>query len=81
MPFSIRTRLIQSGAIVAAALLAASAAAPLQAATGQAAQHGAQRAEPARRICVRVELPATRVPRRICRTEAEWARSGGVPTD
>jgi hypothetical protein len=32
-----------------------------------------------RMICVRFELTASRVQRRICRTEAEWRARGEVP--
>lgn len=83
MTFSARARIVQAGAVAAAALLAAGAAAPLQAATAdqQAAQQQSQNANSERRICVRTEMPSTRVARRICRTRAEWEALGGVPAN
>lgn len=80
MIFFARTRIVQAGAVAAAALLAA-AAAPLQAATADqlAAQQRSPNANSERRICAMVELTGSRVVRRICRTQAEWDRAGGVP--
>lgn len=33
----------------------------------------------AREICIRVEMSGTRMPRRVCKTPAEWEAEGGVP--
>lgn len=81
MTFSVRGRIVQAGAVAAAALLAAAAAAPLQALTldQQSAQQQGQSASSERRICAMVELTGSRLVRRICRTQAEWDRAGGVP--
>ncbi len=38
----------------------------------------AQRAS-GQRICVRETLTSSRMPRTICKTEAEWRAEGGVP--
>ena len=92
---SIRGRLFQAGAAVSALLLAS--AAPVQAApsdssaTNSAAQRNAGTAAPrpaARnnrpvRICVYAEpVTGSRLSGRpICRTQAEWDREGGIPTD
>jgi hypothetical protein len=75
-------RIVQGGAIAVAALLAASVSAPLQAAAvGQ--QSAEQQASPSagsdRRICVMVDLPSSRMTRRVCRTRSEWEAQGGVP--
>ncbi len=80
MTFSARARIVQAGAVAAAALLAA-AAAPLQAATAgqQTARQQSQNANPERRICAKVEITGSRVARRVCRTRAEWEVLGGVP--
>jgi hypothetical protein len=85
---SIRGRLCQT-AIAAAAALTVSLAAPVQAnptdSTTANASNTAQQRTPAaqreRRICVEAENTGTRVPRRICRTRAEWEREGGVPSN
>jgi len=37
-------------------------------------------ADPDRMICVRTQLTGSRLMRRICRTAAEWAEDGEVPT-
>lgn len=83
MAFSTRAPIAQLGVIAAAALLAAGAAAPLRAeATVQQARSSASAdANADRRICVRMELPNSRLPRRVCRTQAEWDRLGGLPTE
>jgi hypothetical protein len=40
----------------------------------------AERATP-RRICVRMEMSGTRISREVCRTQAEWDRTGGLPDE
>ncbi len=76
-----RARIVQAGAVAAAALLAATAAAPLQAASAdqRPAAEAPASANSERRICAMVDLPSSRMPRRVCRTQAEWNRAGGVP--
>ena len=75
-------RIVQTGAIAAAALLAASAAAPSQAATSdQQTRSSTQGANAERRICAMVELSSSRMPRRVCRTRAEWEAAGGLPAN
>ena len=89
MSFFDRARLVQTGVALAAALLVAGAATPLQAAavpgtantsaqTSEPRQNNAQ-ASSERRICVRMALSNTRIERRVCKTQAEWDREGGVP--
>jgi hypothetical protein len=74
-------RIVQAGAIAAAALLAASVSAPSQAAPAdqQANARPSQSASAERRICAMVELSSSRMPRRVCRTRAEWDAAGGLP--
>lgn len=78
-----RSRLVQAGAAVAATLLVAGTAAPLHASDVPAAgatTQAKQTADSERRVCVRMEMPNTRLPRRVCKTAAEWEREGGVPS-
>lgn len=81
-----RGRLLQVGTVAAATLIAVTGA-PLQAAasdsrTGNDSSQASARvsAPTERRICARVELTATRIARRVCRTQAEWDRDGGIPS-
>jgi hypothetical protein len=68
--------------IALAGSLAPAQAAPAAARTGAAVQGQNQSAASAeRRICVTADMTGTRVPRRICRTAAEWRRDGGIPTN
>lgn len=71
----------QAGAAIAAALLAAGAAAPAQASDNVAKQSAKKEAQKEPRICVRADMTGTRVVRTICRTAAEWERSGGLVND
>jgi hypothetical protein len=70
--------------LAAASFALAAATAPVQAAPAARAsaniQGQNQSADAGRKICVRMEMPNSRLPRKICRTQAEWDRSGGVPT-
>ena len=76
---------VTAAALIGASLSTPVLAQPQYAVSGNAASQ--QQAAPARsnansserQICVRMELTGTRVARRICRTAAEWERSGGVP--
>lgn len=83
-------RFVQAGTAAVVALFISATGAPLRAApvtsgastttnaSGQA--RGNASAAPAeRRICARVELSGTRISRRVCRTQAEWNREGGLP--
>ena len=78
---NIRTRFL---AIAAASLMLAGTTAPAQAAPAQRAgatiQGQNQSASTDRKICIRMEMPNTRLPRKVCRTQSEWDRAGGVPT-
>jgi hypothetical protein len=78
---NIRTRFL---AIAAASLMLAGTTAPVQAApaqrAGAAIQGQNQSASADRKICVRMEMPNTRLPRKVCRTQSEWDRAGGLPT-
>lgn len=76
MTFNARAHFVRAGAVVAAAILAAGVAAPLHAQQQQTSSNASER-----RICVRMELTGTRVVRQVCRTQAEWDRAGGIPTD
>jgi hypothetical protein len=72
--------------VAAASLALAGSIAPAQAAqaasrAGATVQGQNQAASSERRICVRSEMPNTRISRRICRTQAEWDLAGGVPTN
>jgi hypothetical protein len=84
---TIRGRLLQTGAVAAAALMM-TVAAPVQAAPGETttANASGNTPQPARtstrsdrRVCVEVPISASRIARRVCRTQAEWDREGGVP--
>lgn len=79
---------IRGIATVATALIVAGTALPAAAQTQnnvvsqeRAATGGtsASAARSERRICVRAEMPASRVARNVCKTQAEWNREGGVP--
>lgn len=75
---------------VAAGVALAGSLAPAQAApasaTATASRTGANvqgqnhSADPGRRLCFRAEMPNSRIKPRLCRTEAEWDRSGWVLT-
>ncbi len=74
-----RNFLITAGAALCCAAALPAAAAPASGETQE--QAGArtdqptqqQRArDPNRRICVAVRMSETRIPRRVCRTQAEW---------
>ncbi len=70
--------------IAAATVALAGSLAPVQAAptTGRAGanvQGQNQSADASRKVCATVELTGSRLARRVCRTPAEWERSGGVP--
>lgn len=73
--------------VAAAALLVVGAGAPVLAAPSDAAastqsataEHSASSDRAERRICANVPLSNTRISRRVCRTQAEWNRDGGVP--
>lgn len=63
----------------------ATAAAPGSTAqsTAQASRDGSgsQQAHKDREICIRMALSGTRMPKKVCRTAAEWEADGGVPTN
>jgi hypothetical protein len=79
-------------ALIAAAAVCAGLSAPAMAqrSNTHAAQLEPSTASPApraerqadqREICVRAEFSNSRVPRRICKTAAEWEAAGGIPGD
>ena len=79
-------RLIQS--IAAAGLIAAFSAPTLaqgptqnSASPEASAPQAGRSASRERRICVYQEMTGSRLPRKICQTQREWDREGGVPTD
>jgi hypothetical protein len=90
MLHSIRGRFLQAGAVAAASFLAFTAA-PVQATpsssstSANAAATVQQRTRTTeqsdRRVCVRVSLSSSRLARRVCKTQAEWDREGGVPVN
>lgn len=84
-----RAHLIRFGSTLAAGLLLASGALPAQAAdrTGTAAATrtvetagvATQRAaSPDQMICTQVDVPFSRISRRVCRTRASWSRSDDI---
>ena len=89
MPTSARFRVARTSILVASAAIilgfslpAAAArtdtrAANPQSATTQTPQSAAS--DPDRMICVRAQLTGSRLNRRICRTERQWAEDGEVP--
>ena len=73
-----------AAAMIAAAVLVASATAPAYAAvdpTADAPKSAAvAKPEKSQKICVADTLTGTRMPKKICRTRAEWiARTGSDP--
>ena len=75
---------------IATAVLAVALAAPASAATPTPMQRSdsapsASRTNDAeardRRICVRLQIVGTRIPKRVCRTQWQWEQEGGVPTE
>ena len=76
-----RTRFITIAAatIALAGSLAPAQAAPTAARAGANVQGQNQSADANRKVCATVELTGSRLVRRVCRTPAEWQRSGGIP--
>jgi hypothetical protein len=88
----IRPSLNRSAALAGAAVLLAGLGLPVHAqdtpsqsngvataATGsEAGQRSARRARN-RMICIRGDVTESRIPRQVCRTEAEWRATGEVP--
>jgi len=69
-------------ALAAIALPASAQAAPSSQARQQQTADGRDRDEAAeRQICMNVQLSNSRIARRVCRTEREWARSGELGSD
>lgn len=75
----IRLISIAAASIALAGSLAPAQAAPPASRTGANVQGQNQSADQNRRICADVELTGTRMTRRVCRTAAEWERTGGLP--
>jgi hypothetical protein len=72
---------VAAGSLLVA--LATPAAAQSQAAGNSAseAENSGQTTAPRRRICVLQQFTGSRLPRKICKTQQEWDREGGLVQD
>jgi hypothetical protein len=75
----IRFITIAAATVALAGSLAPAQAAPNTGRAGANVQGQNQSADAARKVCATLELTGTRLARRVCRTPAEWERSGGLP--
>ena len=81
-----RILFISTAALAAAAVPASAQSAPMDSSQARqqqqqpAGQRGRDEADE-RRICMNVQLSNSRIARRVCRTEREWAQSGELGSD
>jgi hypothetical protein len=62
--------------LIAAALVVGSGAASAASTNEQSASKGRAAADGSRTYCVSAELPNTRMAKKVCKTEKEWAAQG-----
>jgi hypothetical protein len=77
----IRLVSIAVGSLALVGSIAPVQAAPAASRAGATVHGQNQSASSERRICVRSDMPNTRISRRICRTPAEWNLAGGLPAN
>lgn len=75
----VSTALSTLAALALAAPASALAQSPKAASSTREAQAPTTVIDPERMVCVQAVITGSRLPRRICRTEAEWALDGEVP--